>query len=210
MTAAASEGLFAQPGRFPDPARAAFSMRRYIAGVQDAASALEKCEKPVVCAMHGYCYGLAVDLSCAADVRVVAQGAKLCVKEVEIGLAADVATLSRLPKLGVSHSWVKEVCLTARVFGPEEALRVGFVSAVVEGGREGVVGRALEIAKEMARHSPIAVQGTKNILDYSRDHSVEDGLAYTAVWNSVMLQTDDVKKAMRSGLSRSKPTFEKL
>jgi len=96
------------------------------------------------------------------------------VKETDIGLAADVGTLTRLPKLGVPLTWVKEICYTSRVFGPEEALRVGFVSEVCKNKAEAVE-RACAVAREIAAKSPVAVQGTKALVDWSRDRSVADG-----------------------------------
>lgn len=107
---------------------------------------------------------------------------------------------------------MKDVCLTAREFGAEEALARGFISDVVggEGGKENVVERAVEWAKLVAGKSPVAVQGTKELLNWSRDRSVEDGLRYTAVWNGGMLQTGDMAAAMRASGGRKKPRFEKL
>jgi len=96
------------------------------------------------------------------------------VKEVDIGLAADIGTLSRLPKLGISMSWIKHAALTAQPFGAEEALRVGLVSEVLP-TKDEAVKRAVEIAQLVASKSPVAVQGTKAILDYSVDHGVADG-----------------------------------
>lgn len=88
--------------------------------------------------LHGICYGLAIDISSAADIRLCSNTppAQFCVKEVDIGLAADIGTLTRLPKIVGSESWAKEVCLSARVWGAEEAARVGFVGRVIEGGKE--------------------------------------------------------------------------
>lgn len=101
------------------------------------------------------------------------------------------------------------MALTARIFGAEEANKVGLVSAVYEGKAQAVA-EGLKLAILMATKSPIAVQGTKEILNYSRDHSVEEGLRYTAVWNAAMVQTADVKDAMLSGLQKTKPKFSKL
>ena len=128
----------------------------------------------VIVVMHGFCYGLAIDIACCADVRIAAQDAQLCVKEVDIGLAADVGTLSRLPKANLPMSWVKEVSLTAREFGADEAARVGLVSGVFE-TREQAVQGALALARTIAEKSPVAVQATKEVLNFSRDHSVQDG-----------------------------------
>ena len=159
--------------------------------------------------MHGYTFGLGIDLSSACDIRMCAADTKFCVKEVDIGLAADVGTLSRLPKVLGLTSFAKEVCLSARIFSAEEALANNFVSKVVEGKGE-LVKTGLELAKLIATKSPVAVQGTKNILDAAWGRTVEDNLNYTAVWNAGMLQSSDVEKAMLSGLQKRTPTFEKL
>lgn len=160
--------------------------------------------------MHGYTYGLGIDLSSACDIRFAETSTKFSVKEVDIGLAADVGTLSRLPKvIGGITSWVKEVTLSARPFSAQEALQNGFVSRVVK-GKDNLVNEGLEFAKYLASKSPVAVQGTKNILDAAWGRTVEDNLNYTAVWNAAMIQTSDVTRAMLSGLQKRTPTFEKL
>ncbi|KAL8711399.1 MAG: hypothetical protein Q9225_007135, partial [Loekoesia sp. 1 TL-2023] len=132
----------------PDPARLARSMLNQITIFQDCVSSLEKCAKPIIAVLHGYCYGLGIDLSLCADVRICAPDAKFGVKEVDVGLAADISTLSRLGKSVASASWVKDVCLTGREFDASEALRMGFVSQVVEqgGGKEGCMAEALRWA----------------------------------------------------------------
>jgi len=88
-------------------------------------------------------------------------------------MAADIGTLARLPKVVSSSSWVKDVCLSARNFGAAEALAVGFVSQVHESKVE-ALGAALKLAKTIASKSPIAVQGTKELLNHARDHTVEE------------------------------------
>lgn len=222
----------------PDGARTAHRLLDHITAFQAAVSAVEQCRKPVVAVLHAVAFGLAVDVACCADVRVAVAGVRCAVKEVDIGLAADIGSLARLPKVVGHGAWVREVCLTAREFGAEEALRVGFVSRVYQTLEEGVEG-ALGMAGAMAEKSPVAVVGTKELLRHARDHSVEDSrllflflfpspflvgwmvladwltrflvdLRYTAVWNSAMLQSDDVQAALLSGMTKTKPTFEKL
>ncbi|PGH08786.1 hypothetical protein AJ79_05885 [Helicocarpus griseus UAMH5409] len=206
---AASQGLLSPDGSKTDPARTAFQLRRHVADFQDCVSALERCEKPIIIILHGISYGLAIDLASAADVRICSADAKMCVKEVDIGLAADVGTLSRLGKVVGAFGWVKEVCMTARVFGAEEAAKVGFVNRVFA-DKEAAIKGGLEVAGLMAKKSPVAVQGTKELLNWSRDHNVQDGLRYTGVWNSAALQTSDIQRALLSGLEKRTPTFEKL
>ncbi|KAF2493473.1 ClpP/crotonase [Lophium mytilinum] len=206
----------AQPGSIINPtnpsadvARKANALRRDILAFQACISAVERCEKPVIAVLHGISYGLALDLSLACDIRLAAADTAFSVKEVDIGLAADIGTLSRLPKAVGNASWVKDVCLSARVFGAEEALRVGLVSGVYK-DKGAAVAAGAELAGVIAGKSPVATVGTKEILNYSRDRTVEDGLRYTAVWNMAMVQTGDVKDAMLSGLRKTRPRFEKL
>jgi delta(3,5)-delta(2,4)-dienoyl-CoA isomerase len=163
----------------------------------------------VICVLHGYSLGLALDMSTCADIRICSADAKFAVKEVDIGLAADIGTLARLPKVVGSLSWVKDVSLSARIFGAEEALRVGFVSRVLE-SKEKALEAAMQMAQVLASKSPVAVQGTKELLNHARDHSVADNLRYTGVWNSAAVQTSDVERALKSGLKKTKPRFEKL
>jgi delta(3,5)-delta(2,4)-dienoyl-CoA isomerase len=161
-----------------DPARQAQKARRHVYEFQESISAVEKCEKPVICVMHGHCLGLAIDLSACADVRICAADAKFAVKEVDIGIAADIGTLTRLPKVVGSYSWVKDVCLTARPFGAAEARDVGYVSAVYE-TKDKTVEAAVQWAVLAASKSPVAVQGTKEIINYSRDHTVDEGECFS-------------------------------
>lgn len=159
--------------------------------------------------MHGFAFGLAIDISTCADIRICSSDVKFAVKEVDIGLAADIGTLSRLPKIVGNFSWVKDVALSARVFGAEEAYRVGFVSQVHD-SKAKAVEAGLKMAELLASKSPVAVQGTKELLNHARDNRLADSLRYTGVWNSAALQTDDVSRALLSGLKKRNPTFEKL
>ena len=159
--------------------------------------------------LHGISYGASIDIATAADIRYATSDARFSVKEVDIGLAADVGTLSRLPKVGVSYSWAKEMVYTARTFSGDEALKHGLVSRVFD-NKQAMIEGGLQVAKEIATKSPVAVQGSKAILDFSRDRTVSDGLQFTAAWNAAMVQANDVKDAMMSGVKKTKPTFAKL
>ncbi len=222
---AASDGGQITNRSSADVARKATKLRRHVQEIQDCVTAVEKCEKPVIVVMHGISYGLGIDLSTCCDIRICTKDVRFSVREVEIGLAADVGTLSRLPKSGVNMSFVKDVSLTARDFSAQEALQNGFVSGIFE-SKKAAVERALELGKLIATKSPVAVQSTKEIINYSRDHSIADGectserlatfadvysgLNYVKVWNAGMVQTKDVEDAMLAGIKKTKPTFAKL
>lgn len=162
-----------------DGARIATNLRRHIGEFQDCLSAIERCEKPVVAALHGHTIGLGIDIAVCCDVRICATQTQFSVKEVDIGLAADVGTLSRLGKVVGNGSWIKDVCLSGRTFGAGEARMVGLVSWVAKmepaGSKEAVMKEAIRWAGLVAEKSPVAVQGTKELLNWSRDHSVQDG-----------------------------------
>jgi delta(3,5)-delta(2,4)-dienoyl-CoA isomerase len=209
LKAAASSGPLTQASPTTDIARLALHTRTHILEFQDCISTLEKCSKPVIAVLHGVSYGLALDMCLAADIRFSTSTTQFSVKEVDIGIAADIGTLSRLPHSVGNHSWVKEIALSARIFGSDEALQHGLVSRVYKDKTEAVK-EALSLAALIASKSPVAVVGTKEIINYSRERTVGEGLNYTAVWNAAMLQTQDVKDAMMSGLKKTTPKFSKL
>lgn len=155
------------------------------------------------------CYGIAVDISSCADIRICSSDAQFSVKEVDIGIAADLGSLSRLPNLVGSTSWVKDICLTARPFDAQEAFRQGFVSEVIE-GKELALEKASEIAGMLILKSPVAVQSTKEILNHARDHSVHESLRYTAIWNAASIQTKDVPESIEAWQCKRTPRYEKL
>ncbi|XP_076591289.1 delta(3,5)-Delta(2,4)-dienoyl-CoA isomerase, mitochondrial isoform X3 [Chaetodon auriga] len=195
-----------------DTARVSWNMRNTITKFQETFSVIEKCPKPVVVAVHGACVGGGVDLITACDVRLCTQDAWFQVKEVDIGLAADVGTLQRLPKVIGSRSLVNELALTARKMYADEAKSSGLVSRVFA-DKEAMMAGALEMAGEIAGRSPVAVQGTKINLIYARDHSVAEGLNYMATWNMSMLQTHDVMKSAQASMEKKSPktvVFSKL
>jgi len=206
---AASEGGVLSKDAAIDVARKAVQIRRHVDEFQSCISSIEKCEKPVICVMHGFSIGLGIDIATCADIRLCTSTTKMAVKEVDIGLAADIGSLTRLPKVVGNFSWVKDVCLSARTFGAEEAYRVGFVSHILQ-TKEAAVEKAFEMAKLLASKSPVAVQGTKELLNHARDHNVADSLRYTGIWNAASIQTADVTQALLSGIQKRKPTFEKL
>ncbi|BGO92429.1 hypothetical protein NBRC10512_007511 [Rhodotorula toruloides] len=193
-----------------DPARAALALRQHIIFLQQAVSSIQNCDKPVVAAVHGICFGAGVDLFSACDVRLCAEGTVFSIKEVDIGLAADIGSLQRLPRVTGNASLLYELALTARNFGPPEAEKLGLVSRVVGGGKKGVQEAAMELAKVIASKSPIATLSTKHLLNYSREHTVEEGLRYTQAWNMAMVQASDVPASFQAFTQKKPATYAPL
>ncbi|KAI8149636.1 ClpP/crotonase-like domain-containing protein [Fennellomyces sp. T-0311] len=192
-----------------DVARKAFARQAHLRWFQSSVSSLENCPKPVIIAMHNGVFGAGVDLSTAADIRYGTKDSYYCVKEVDVGLAADIGTLQRLPKVIGNGSLVRELCYTSRNMYSDEALQCGFLSKVFETKEEMLKG-AFETARSIASKSPVAVVGTKHLINYSRDHTVAEGLQYTAVWNGVMLGTEDIPKSVQAFLSKKPAAYANL
>ncbi|OCF72910.1 hypothetical protein I204_06140 [Kwoniella mangroviensis CBS 8886] len=190
-----------------DPARKAIQLRDHVLDFQDAITSLERCRQPIICAMFGTSVGLAIDLASACDVRIASSDTTFGIFEVNVGLAADIGTLQRLPKITGNESKLKELALTGRKFGASEAKELGFISDIVGNGRKEVIAAAVEMAKVMASKSPIAVIGTKHLINHARDHTIEQGLRYTAIWNASMLQSVDTTEAMKAVMAKRIPKF---
>jgi Delta3,5-Delta2,4-dienoyl-CoA isomerase len=101
------------------------------------------------------------------------------------------------------------LAFTARFFGSDEALARGFVSQVTD-SPESCLESAVALAKLIASKSPVAVTTTKLSLNYSRDHSVQEGLDHILLLNSAMLQTDDLPKAAMANMQKTKAVYPKL
>jgi len=194
-----------------DVARKCTIMYNKIRKLQKQFSTLEQCPKPIIGAVHSACIGGGVDLICGTDIRMCTEDAWFQVKEVDMGLAADVGTLQRLPRAIGSQSIVNELCLTARKLKAAEAEKIGLVSKVYPTKEEMMAG-VLEMAASIAAKSPVAVQGTKVNLIYSRDHSPDEGLDYIARFNMSMLQSEDVMKSAMANMDKTAPPpqFSKL
>lgn len=188
-----------------DVARRYISFKNKILEMQACLTAIEKCPIPVVCAIHGACIGGGIDLSCCADVRICSPDAKFSVREARLGLAADVGTLQRFPKICGHGSRVRELCLTGENFDAVEALRIGFVSRI----ESNLFESAMNVCNSIARNSPVAVQGTKLSLNYSRDHTVEEGLNHIAMHNAAALMTDDLIASVMAA-SGSESNFQNM
>jgi delta(3,5)-delta(2,4)-dienoyl-CoA isomerase len=97
-----------------DPARAAYRNRAMLRGIQETFNAIEDCRQPVIAAVHGACLGAGAAFVTACDIRYCTKDAFFSVKEIDVGLAADVGTLQRLPKIIGNGSLVRELCFTGR------------------------------------------------------------------------------------------------
>ena len=102
-------------------------------------------------------------LACACDIRISASSVRFVIQEVDIASISDTATLRLLPKLVGNSSWVRDVVFSARAFGADEALRVGFVSSVLETTHEALC-EGLKLAEVIAARRPSFTYRSKQVL----------------------------------------------
>jgi enoyl-CoA hydratase len=191
-----------------DPSRRAERMRRMVMLLQDSFTAIEQARMPVIGAVQGGAIGGAVDLLSACDMRYCTQDAFFTIKETQLGMTADVGTLQRLPKL-IPIGIVKELAYTGRNFGAAEAQQLGFVNQVFD-DQESLLDAVMKIAQQIAMNSPLAVSGTKTMINYAVEHTVAESLTYMATWQAGMFQMEDVFKAMEAQKTKTLPEYPPL
>ena len=187
-------------------ARKREQVRDSISYLQSCISAIEKCRKPVIAAIQRACVGGGVDIISACDMRFCTADAFFSIKEVDMGLVADVGTFQRLPKI-LNPGIMAELAYTGRNVYAKEAQQIGLVNRAFD-DYDLMMEHVNDLAKEIASKSPLVIRGTKEILLYTRDHSVDESLQYMATYNAAYLISDDIAKALNSYVSKSPPVFD--
>jgi enoyl-CoA hydratase len=181
------------------------SSRAEVLRLQDAITAVARCPKPVIAAVHGYCIGGGVDLIAACDIRLASSDAVFSVREAKVAIVADLGSLQRLPGI-INAGHLAELAYTGKDISAERAKEIGLVNDVAA-DVEGVHKAARALAAEIAANSPIAVQGTKAVLAANEGRTVAEGLDYVATWNAGMLASDDLVEAMTAFMEKRPPKF---
>jgi enoyl-CoA hydratase len=173
--------------------------------MQASVTAIAELAVPVIAAIHGYCIGGGVDLVSACDVRLCDSLAKFSVRETKVAIVADLGSLQRLPKIiGAGH--LAELAYTGKDIDAQRALDIGLVNAVY-GNVDELLAGARSLALEIAENSPLAVQGTKAVLAANDGRSVDEGLEFVARWNTMYLQSNDLREAMMAFMEKRPPVF---
>lgn len=176
-----------------------------IRSMQDSITAVANCRKPVIAAISGWCIGGAVDLISAVDIRYASADARFSIREVKVGMVADVGSLARLPKI-IGDGHLRELALTGRDFDAARAEKIGLVTEVFADPTQLAAGvRATAI--ELAANPPLVVQGIKQVLDHSTGPGEADSLRYVAAWNAAFLPSEDLGEAVGALTQRRPPSF---
>lgn len=184
------------------------AMRHHVKTLQDSFSCLDEARIPVIAAIQGGCIGGAVDMTSACDIRYCASDAFFVIQEINIGMTADVGTFPRLCKL-IPEGWVRELAYTGRRLTAQRARDIGLVNEVFD-SHEALMTHALATAREIASKAPLAVTGSKVMINYARDHSLKDSLDYIAVWQTAMFSGPHMAEAFKAKAEKRDAVFPDL
>ena len=198
---AADTGAQGGAGGGPDLVR----FRRFVHASQASLDALERIEKPVIGALHGYVGGLGLELALACDARIAAAGTRMGMPETRLGLVPDVGGTTRLTRT-VGYAKAKELIMTARMIDADEAARIGLVNRVVAEGTQ--IAAAEELAREIARNAPLAVGLAKRLIDIGQSTDKSTFMDLEALAQSSLFQTEDFREGAAALVQRRDPKFK--
>ncbi len=182
-----------------------FKFVKDILRLQGSITSLDRCRKPIIAAIHGWCIGAGVDIITACDIRLASKDAVFSVREAKIAIVADVGTLQRLPRI-VGEGHAKELTYTAKDITAQRAKEINLVNEVYP-DKEALYAGAEQMAQQIVDMSPLAVMAAKEVIHYCRDKSVADGLDYVANRSANILPSDDFYEAITAFTQRRKPNF---
>jgi enoyl-CoA hydratase/carnithine racemase len=165
---------------------------------------LEHLEKPVIAAIAGYALGGGLELAMGADFRYMADDAKVGQPEIMLGIIPGAGGTQRLPRL-VGYQHAKELNMSGRHVGAEEALALGLADKVVPAGE--LVAVAMEDAARWAEGPTKAYAAVKRAMADGWGRPIDDAMAVeSGVFNGVF-STADAEAGIRAFVAKEKPTF---
>ena len=191
-----------------DPHTRAEAFRQFVLTLQGSFSCLDNARIPVIAAIQGGCIGGGVDMVSACDIRYATDDAFFQIAEINIGMTADVGTFPRLCNL-IPQGWVRELAYAGRRLPAAKAKEIGLVNDTFA-TQDAMLAHVMELAHEIAAKAPVAVAGSKRMINYARDHSIADGLDYIATWQSGMFSPPHMMEAFAAKSQKREPNFADL
>ena len=182
------------------------NLRLTVLEIQETFNVLERARMPILMAIQGGCVGGAVDFASACDCRYATEDAFFVIQEINIGMTADVGTFPRLCHL-MPEGMVRELAFAGRRLPASKALQLGLVNEIFP-TQEAMLAHVMGVARDIAEKSPLAVHGSKVMINYARDHTIADGLDYIATWQAGMYNPEtDMKESFVARAAKRVPEF---
>ncbi len=187
-----------------DLASAPENLRAFRTPIVNAWNLAEEMAKPTICQIHGACIGGAMELALACDLRVMAADALIGMPETRVGLIPDVGGSSRLPAV-VGLGRAKELIMTGKLIGAEEAERIGLVNRIaspeeLDAATQGLVDDLLACA-------PLAVGLAKRVLDHAAKPALAATLEHEVTVQQLCAQSGDYAEGARAFVEKRQPEF---
>ncbi len=176
-----------------------------ILSLQEGISAMEKCRKPVIAAVHSFCIGGGLDVITACDIRLCTKDAQFSLREAAVAFVADVGVLQRLPLI-CGQGVTRELAFTAKFISAQRAKEVLLVNGIYD-DQEALMKGAEALAEEILDNSPLAIEATKNVLNYGITAQIDDSLKYNASISSNIIPSADLFEAAKALMEKRKPVF---
>jgi enoyl-CoA hydratase len=185
------------------------NLRQSVLDIQESFNALERARMPVLIAIQGGCVGGAVDMASTCDCRYATEDAFFVIQEINIGMTADVGTFPRLCHL-LPQGYLRELAYSGRRLPAQRALELGLVNEIFP-TQDAMLAHVMSVAKDIAEKSPLAVHGSKVMINYARDHTIADGLDYIATWQAGMYNPEsDMRESFVAKQEKRVPQFADL
>jgi enoyl-CoA hydratase/carnithine racemase len=192
-----------------DTGRKAYHIYNLIKYLQESFNVFDDCPIPIIAGIHGYCLGGGINLLSCIDYRIATKNSKYSIKEVDIGLTADLGVLQRLVKQIGNEGLVKKLSYTGEIFGADFACKHNIINEIVENEEE-LEKSLLTLAEKIAEKSPLVLWGIKRMVNYSRDNTIRNSLDAIATMNSALIQSTDLVNTMQSAMTKKNVMYPKL
>jgi len=175
-----------------------------VSRLADNVAAPERCTKPVIAALRGYCFGVGLELALACDFRVAADDLELAFPEVTIGMIPGSGGTQRLARL-VGLGRAKDIVMRGRRVGAEEALALGLVTELV--APEALDDAVARLIGELSRHSRLALAMAKRVLNQAYEGPLAQGLELEGLAYGLLQQTHDFREGVEAFVEKRRPEF---
>jgi 2-oxoglutaroyl-CoA hydrolase len=176
----------------------------HVSRLADNVAAPERCTKPVIAALQGYCFGVGLELALACDFRLAADDLQLGFPEVTIGMIPGSGGTQRLARL-VGLGPAKDIVMRGRRVPADEALALGLVTEVV--AVEELDAAVARLIGELSEHSPLALAMAKRVLNQAYEGPLAQGLELEGLAYGLLQQTHDFREGVESFVEKRPPAF---
>ncbi|HEX5390811.1 MAG TPA: enoyl-CoA hydratase/isomerase family protein [Burkholderiaceae bacterium] len=185
----------------PNLAGVAGAYGRHNRLVRETFNAVVECSKPIVCAINGPAMGAGFGLIMASDIWVASEDAYVSMPEINVGLAGGMTYLQKY----FSQSRARRMFYTGMKVSAQELYRLGLVEACLPPNE--LMPYAMEIARDMASKSPIALKLAKEAARMTALMPTRDAYRYEQGNTAALSRTEDAREAQLAFLEKREPVY---